>query len=227
MAYVVKFVIGVIMLPMLHRDKVDNAVQLTPKPLTPETAEYLEQAPGDRDAVSKSQVLSFLQEIVETVALALVIWVVVNLTTARYVVDGPSMESSLYTGNRLIVSRLAYKFGDPARGDVVVFRTSPTGESLVKRVIGLPGETLTIQAGKVYIDGQRINEPYISSDTYLPHEGRWSIPEGYYFVMGDNRLRSSDSRRWGLIPEEDITGKAWLIYWPPGDISRVPHQRDY
>lgn len=182
---------------------------------------------GDEPEERRDQWGAVLREVLETVLLAVVIWGVINLLTARYEVNGPSMEDNLFTGYRLIVSRLTYEFGEPERGDVIVFSSPQTGEKLVKRVIGLPGETVTIHEEEVLIDGQSLDEPYISSVTFLPYEGQWTLPEGYYFLMGDNRARSSDSRRWGLVPEKDIVGKVWLIYWPLDAVSAVAHYHNY
>lgn len=170
-----------------------------------------------------------IREIIETLLLAVVIWVLVNATTARYVVEGPSMENTLFRGYRLIVSRLAYRFGaEPQRGDIIVFYSPQTDEILVKRVIGLPGETLRLGAnGEVYINDQLLQEPYTSSISFLTGPGQWKIPDDQYFVMGDNRARSSDSRRWGLISREEIIGRAWLIYWPIQEIKPLTHHREY
>jgi signal peptidase I len=193
-----------------------------------ESAQSPQHLSQNQDAPSPSRFWAIIREVAETVVLAVAIWLAINFLTARYVVDGPSMENDLHTGQRLIVSRIAYKFSSPRRGDVVVFRsTQNPEENIIKRVIGLPGETLVIDDGKVYVDGLLLDEAYVSSSTFLPYKGKWTIPEGYYFVMGDNRAHSSDSRRQGLIPAENIIGKAWISYWPPGEIRPVRHYNDY
>jgi signal peptidase I len=184
-----------------------------------------EEAPVDDDLLQQQKIKAILQEIFETLVLAVIIWGAVNFVTMRVVVDGISMEPNLFGGERLIVNRLVYRFfGEPERGDVIVFE-SPVNpkENLVKRVIGLPGETLTVEGGEVYINGVSLDEPYIAAHIQANEQGRWTIPAGYYFVMGDNRNRSSDSRSWGMLPQDLIMGKAWVVYWPPKALGLPPH----
>ena len=176
-----------------------------------------------------------LYEIVETVLLAVVIWLVVNFATARYVVEGQSMEPNLHSGQFLIISRLSYmelgdslRLGVPQRGDIVVFDfPGNPSDDYVKRIIGLPGETVTIdEGGQVFIDERPIEEPYLSQEYALPYRGRfgtWTVPEDSYFVLGDNRNSSSDSRGWGPLEETFLVGKAWLSYWPPQYWGVIPH----
>jgi len=167
-----------------------------------------------------------LREIVETLVLAAIIYAAVNLTTARRVVQGPSMLPTLETGQYLIVSRLAYRFGEPQRGDIVVFHPSTfPEEDVVKRIIGLPGETVSIHGQQVFINGQLLDEPYVGVQN--PSDGAWEVPEGYYFVMGDNRNNSLDSRTWGSLAADRIIGPAWLCYWPPSRWGIVEHYRYY
>jgi signal peptidase I len=192
----------------------------------PLEVEPREAAPVDDDQPTRREnARAVVREIVETLVLAAIIWLAVNFVTMRVMVVSISMEPNLYEGERLIVNRLAYRFsGEPERGDIIVFE-SPTNskENLVKRVIGLPGETLTIENGVVHINGVRLEEPYVSAPITMPDQGRWTIPAGYYFVMGDNRPRSSDSRSWGMVSWDAIMGKAWIVYWPPKAVGVVPH----
>lgn len=162
--------------------------------------------------MSKSTIL----QIVASVALALLLFFGVQTIIESRVVEGSSMEVSLHDGQRLIVVKAAYWFGEPQRGDVVIF-THPldTERTLVKRVIGLPGEQIEIKDYIVYIDGSPLQEPYIKGIT--SSMSITEVPEGFYFVMGDNRQASSDSRSWGLLPEGNIIGRAWLLYWPLDD----------
>jgi signal peptidase I len=182
---------------------------------------------------SKPTLRSILSEIIETIVLAAVIWLAVNFTTARYVVEGQSMQPNLHTGQFLIVSKLSYMevgnlftIGSPQRGDVIVFDypNNPT-DDYVKRIIGLPGETVTInERGEVIIDGVLLDEPYL--DTRVPYRkeaGTWIVPAGKYFVMGDNRNSSSDSRSWDALDGDYIVGKAWFSYWPLEDLGLIPH----
>src|SRR5690606_3273273 len=189
----------------------------------------------DEERAESNSLGSVLYEILETVLLAVVIWLVVNFATARYVVEGQSMESNLHTGQFLIVSRLHYmqigesiSLGDPQRGDIVVFDfPGNPSDDYVKRVIGLPGETVTIdEAGQVFINGQPIEEPYLAPEQTQPYRGRvgtWTVPMDSYFVLGDNRNSSDDSRRWNELEETYIVGKAWLSYWPPQHWGVIPH----
>lgn len=166
-----------------------------------------------------------LREGLETLLMAAVIWAGVNVATARFRVEGASMEPNLHTGNFVIVSRVAYwnVVGEPNRGDVVVFQppTNPQ-EDYIKRVIGLPGDTVEIREGQVYVNGGLLEEPYIGVPTN--RSGIWRVAEGEYFVLGDNRNDSDDSRNFGPLDVDSIVGKAWLVYWPARDWGLVPHQ---
>lgn len=156
-------------------------------------------------------------EIVQTLILAGVFYGIVSLATARVVVEGPSMQPTLKSGEWIIVNRLTYTFGAPHRGDVVVFLppTNATTDDLIKRIIGLPGETVEIHSGAVYVNGEQLEEPYIQGTT--THEGRWVLTSDQLFVMGDNRELSLDSRSFGPITLSIVVGKAWIIYWPPSE----------
>jgi signal peptidase I len=164
-----------------------------------------------------------LLEIFETIVLALVLFVAINFLTARIRVDGSSMEPSFHDGDYVIVNRLAYQLGDIQRGDVIVF-PYPLDEQddYIKRVIGLPGDRVSVYGGIVYLNGEPINESYILE---LPNtdEPEITVPEGFVFVMGDNRNASSDSRSWGPLSIEKIIGQAIFRYWPFTDIGIVEH----
>lgn len=171
-----------------------------------------------------SRVWAIVREVIETVLLAAIIWLAVNFATARYVVDGQSMEPNLHTGQFLIVSRLSYKFDTPQRGDIIVFNFPGNPlDDYVKRIIGLPGETVTIENGSIFINGELLDEPYISEQMILPYQAEWTVPAGEYFVLGDNRPHSSDSRNWGFLNTDAIIGKAWFSYWPPEHWGPIPH----
>jgi signal peptidase I len=163
-----------------------------------------------------------LYDVLETVVLALIMIVVINLLTARIRVDGFSMEPSFHNDEYIIVSKLAYKLGDISRGDVIVFRFPRNPEEdYIKRVIGLPGDHVVIQDGVVYVNNVALVEPYIAAPPI--REVDEFVPEGNLYVMGDNRNDSSDSRTWGPLPIENVIGKAWLVYWPFSDAGFVEH----
>ena len=155
----------------------------------------------------------FLFDILETLLLSALLFLVINTLSARVRVDGFSMLPTLNNGEYVLVNRLAYRFGQPARGDIIVFRfpVNPK-EDLIKRVIGLPGEEVVITDGQVYVNGTALEEPYIAASPR--YTSQWSVPEGYLFVLGDNRNDSSDSHSWGLLPINNVVGKAVLVYWP-------------
>jgi signal peptidase I len=125
------------------------------------------------------------------------------------------MEPTLFAGNFVVVSKLAYQFAEPSRGDIVVFHYPPNPEQdpYIKRVIGLPGDRVVVREDEVLINGVRIAEPYLKSPAR--QGGEWNVPSGSLFVMGDNRNNSSDSRSWGVVPKENVIGKALVVYWPP------------
>ena len=166
--------------------------------------------------------MSTVRDIIITLLLALCIFVAVQVTIQSCQVDGESMEPGFEETQRLLVIKAVYWFGDPQRGDVIIFHSKTNSdENLIKRVIGLPGETVEITDGQVYIDNTPLEEPYIAEppDSDYPST---QVPEGYYFVMGDNRNHSNDSRSWGVLPGENIIGKVWLCYWPLSDWHLIP-----
>ncbi|MCS7010203.1 MAG: signal peptidase I [Anaerolineales bacterium] len=174
--------------------------------------------------------VSFFRDVIETLLLALVLFIAINLVSARVKVEGFSMQPTLDHQQFVLVSRLTPRFIPLQRGDIVVFRppmyphatwletliglpgVHSEFEDYIKRVIGLPGETVTVRDGQVWINGTWLNEPYVAEPPR--YEGRWEVPEGYVFVLGDNRNNSSDSHSWGVLPIENILGKAILVYWP-------------
>ena len=201
-----------------------------------------EDAPGEGSAAHSSRRRrGLVREVVETGLLAVLVFLCVRASFGNYKVEGHSMDPTLADGQYLIVNKLIYarvnvtrpahaaRFGElrggkrelfsgPQRGDIVILHDprEQAGKELVKRVIGLPGELLEVSAGRVYINGRLLDEPYIHR--------KWSgdkppvrIPEGEYFVLGDNRDGSADSRYFGLVPRDLIVGKAALRTWPAGE----------
>lgn len=166
---------------------------------------------------------AFLREMLETIVLALILFLIINTLTARIRVEGSSMLPSLDHNNYVIVNRLAYRLGEIERGDVVVFEFPHNkNEDYIKRVIALPGETIEISNGFVYINGQPIEEPYIKAPLDRDYPAV-NVPPEMVYVMGDNRNDSSDSRRWGSLSVGDIIGKAIFVYWPFSDFGVVEH----
>lgn len=145
-----------------------------------------------------------------------------NFVFGNFVIRQRSMEPNFYENDRVFINRLTYKFNDPKRGDIVIL-VDPMGsqDDFIKRVIALPGEIIQITDGDVYINEKKIRENYISSDRSVDNLGPIRIPPGDFFVMGDNRPVSQDSRRFGPVPKSQILGKVMVIWWPINH-SRVP-----
>ena len=164
----------------------------------------------------------FFLDLLETLILAVILFLVINTVSARVRVDGFSMRPTLEDGEFILVNRLAYKFGDPKRGEIIVFRSPVVpDEDLIKRVIGLPGDEIEVNAGVVYVNGSPLIEPYIAA---LPiYSGKWQVVDGYLFVLGDNRNDSSDSHSWGLVPMQNVVGRSILIYWPFNEWDMLNH----
>ncbi len=208
------------------------------------------EMPGEipQEEPARSSVRPLLIEILQTVLLTLIIFAGVRSVVQNFKVDGASMEPTLHTGQYLLINKLAYArldgpmldlarslglatpgvdsfypFGGPEHGDIAVFRY-PGGpdRDFIKRVIALPGDTVQIDRGRVYVNGVLLNEDYIRAvPTYsLPPQ---KVPAGSYFVLGDNRPNSSDSHIWGYVPQDNMIGKAWVSYWPPTDWGLVEH----
>ncbi len=167
---------------------------------------------------------SQFRQVLAVVLIAVGVFFLLRVTIQSFVVVGSSMEPNLEDGQRLLVNKVVYDLRQPQRGEVIVFQP-PTGRSVdfIKRIIGLPGDTVEIKDGAVYINDSAIDEPYIkAAPSYTM--AKEEIPEGEYFVLGDNRNNSNDSHSWGPLPEQNIIGKAWLSIWPPGSIPQYNFQ---
>jgi signal peptidase I len=158
-----------------------------------------------------------VRELLETIVPAILIALLINVFLGQATrVDGQSMEPALHTNERLVVEKLSYRLHGPQRFDIVVIRVPSQGnELLIKRVIGLPGDTVEIRDGVVYINGAPLDEPFIGQTTYPGRDAKVTVPPLYVFVMGDNRTHSNDSRSFGPVPIDNIVGRAWVSYWPP------------
>ena len=184
-----------------------------------------ELIPGqDQPKRKRSGCLSFLVDILETLILSLVLFVSINIISARIRVDGDSMLPTIVSGEYVVINRLSYRFGSPQSGDIIVFHPPlDPKEEYIKRIIGLPGDTVEVMNGIVYINGQPLIENYLNIK--MDYTGKWEVPAGQLFVLGDNRNNSSDSHDWGTVPMDYVIGKAVLVYWPPpawGLIGHVP-----
>jgi signal peptidase I len=179
----------------------------------------------ETDPREKENWKRFTLDILETVILAVVLYFGINAISARVRVDGLSMNPTLQNGEYILVSRVTYKIGQPQRGDIIIFgRPSDQRQDLIKRVIGLPGETVSVQNGEVKINGFALQEPYIAQPPV--YNGEWIVGKNELFVLGDNRNDSSDSHQWGLLPMENIIGKALLTYWPPPEWKVISHTNE-
>lgn len=161
-------------------------------------------------------------DILETLILAIVLFFGINAISARVRVDGLSMQPTLADGEFILVNKMSYEWGEIERGDIIVFHFPLNmEEELIKRVIGLPGDKVVIKDNQVFVNDQLLNEPYISQAPV--YSGEWFVTEGNIFVLGDNRNNSNDSKDWGLLPIENVVGKASVIYWPPPMWNIIEH----
>jgi len=186
-----------------------------------ETEVEIGSEPRNNGAQVLRWVLQALREVAETVIPAVVIALVINLFLAQATqVLGQSMEPNLHSTQRVVVEKVTYRFHGPRRGDIVVIDLPEQSEMLIKRVVGLPGETIEVRSGQVYIEGELLDEVWTTNPgggSYGPR----TIPPLHVFVMGDNRGASNDSRNFGSVAIEHIVGHAWFSYWPPEYIGFV------
>ncbi|HIC93572.1 MAG TPA: signal peptidase I [Anaerolineae bacterium] len=169
-------------------------------------------------------VKSALRDTIETVLLTLIIFFLVRAFVQNFRIEGTSMEPNLHHGQYLVINKLAYRLHPPVRGDIIVFRYPHNPKrDFIKRVIGLPGERVEVKGGRVFINGQELDEPYpLKAGTYS--WGPRILGPDEYFVLGDNRSNSSDSHSWGALPRANIIGKAWVCYWPPRYWGLIRHR---
>lgn len=193
------------------------------------------------EVVAETQSKSLLREVLETLVLTALIFFSVNLVTGRFKIDGASMNDTFFHGEYIIVSRVAYRLHPPQHGDIVVFVPpySDTGTfverligkpgetDFIKRVVGVPGDTVEIVGGAVRVNGVLLDEPYLREPMRTFQPETWRLGEDEYFVMGDNRNFSKDSRdpAVGPISIDRIVGKVWLVYFPFRDFGIVDHFR--
>ena len=167
--------------------------------------------------------MKILREVGITVGIAVVVFIILQLNVRSYTVVMSSMEPNFQEGECIMVNKATYRSSDPQRGQVIIF--VPPFESphpFIKRVIGLPGENVEIKDGKIFIDGIPLEEEYIMEPPNNPMPAT-EVPENEYFVLGDNRNSSNDSRNGWTVPRDNIIGKAWFTYWPPSKLGVVKH----
>jgi signal peptidase I len=178
-----------------------------------------EPAPSRSTAGVLSWLLQGVREIGETVIPAVIIALFINLFLAQATqVLGQSMEPTLHSSQRVVIEKVSYRLHGPRRGDIVVISSVERSEMLIKRVVGLPGETIEVQDGRVIINGELLEEPWTvrqGGGYFGPH----TVPPLHVFVLGDNRGASNDSRNFGPVPIDDVVGQAWISYWPPGEVG--------
>ena len=186
-----------------------------------------------------------LREAIETIALAAFLVLVLQASIQNYRVEGPSMDPQLADQDRVLVNRAVYTeidaarvarfipgieaeegqvwrpFGPPTYGDIIVFRwPRDTSQNFVKRIVALPGDRVRLLEGTVFVNGVPLEEPYVehpSRDTVR----EVTVPADSYFVLGDNRAQSDDSRHWGAVPRENVIGKVWVAYWPLANFAAL------
>ena len=190
---------------------------LTPDPV------IVDDNPAGKDG--KSEAWTVLRELIETVVLALIIFLLIRQGIQNYRIESFSMRPNFDEGQFVLVNKLAYRIGEADRGDVVVFHNpNNTQEDYIKRVVGLPGDMVEIRERSVYINGERLDEPYTNSGT-SPQSVSPNIvvSPNHLFVMGDNRDNSRDSRSFGELEEDLVVGKAWIRVWPPEQFGPIFH----
>ncbi len=156
------------------------------------------------------------------VSFAVLFGVIKPFIVEAFYVPTESMVPTLEVGDRVLTNKFIYRFSEPERGDIVVFESADGEMNLIKRVVGLPGDKITVVGGSFYVNDERQREPYVNAD--LPDERTYGpiwVPEGHIFAMGDNRADSADSRVFGPIPKSNILGEAFLRVWPPGRLGSL------
>jgi signal peptidase I len=177
------------------------------------------------EAASPSRGKLILRDIAETIALFLVVFTLSQVMLGNFMIEQVSAVPNFMPGERILVDKVIYKATGLRRGDMIVGKWAGDPTDVFKRLIGLPGETVEIRDSQVLINGQAIQEPYLLADGAREGTGSydlaWTLGPGEYFVMGDNRMQSGDSRRRGPMQGQDIVGRAWLRYWPLSDFLLI------
>lgn len=194
--------------------------------IDPQDGAFSESLSGDEVREHErfgSRILAVIRELIEIVLIAGVLFLGVNAITARVRVESISMQPTLHEGQFMVVNKLAYRWLEPDRGEIIVFHFPLNPEKrYIKRIVGLPGDKIVIREDHVVrINGIVADEPYLAAAPR--YEGSWVVGEEQVFVLGDNRNNSNDSHSWGMLDQDAIVGKAVLIYWPLQEFSLAPH----
>ncbi|HEX8965134.1 MAG TPA: signal peptidase I [Patescibacteria group bacterium] len=176
------------------------------------------------------KIYAFFLDTIQSILIAASIFLVIYLFFFRpFQVTGLSMYPNFQDKEYVLTNLISLRFGNPVQGDVVVFKAPPSPDKdFIKRVIGIAGDTVMVKNGDVYVNGQKLDESgYLKSDVktyagaFLQEGQAVTVPQGEYFVMGDNRPESSDSREWGFVPQANLIGKSFFVYWPVNDMGFV------
>ena len=179
------------------------------------------------------RVLAFFFDLIETVVMALAVFVIFYLFLFQpHQVKGSSMFPTFHDGEYILTDKFTYRLREPKRGEVIIFRAPGHEEyDYIKRIIGMPGDTIKIENNKVVINNQVLDEAYLPSDYYtsagnfLRSGQSVTVPEDQFFALGDNRAHSSDSREWGFVPRQNLVGRAWFRYWPPKRVGLIKENK--
>lgn len=177
---------------------------------------------------------AFFLDIIQTIVLALSVFVIIYLFLLQpHQVKGNSMYPNFHNGEFLLTDKISYRLGEPRRGDVIIFKAPPSEPcaeiecEYIKRIIGLPGDSVKDLGGEIYVNSQKLAETYLPQGTtttpgsFLKDGMERRVPENEYLVLGDNRTQSRDGREFGTIPGTNIVGKAWLRYWPLNKLGTI------
>jgi signal peptidase I len=209
--------------PTHDRESAPEAIS-PPVTSAPYVDAWDQYAAGARRGAARGSAWRTARETVQVVLVALLLFAGTRTVVQGREIRGPSMLPTYHTGQRLFVTR--YFFHDPKRGDVVVFHPpSPSSDDYIKRVVGVPGDRVQVRGSRVFVNGELVAEPYLADGVQTACSGRWCdvvLGPDQYYVMGDNRPNSSDSRLWGPVDEGQIVGKAWLLYYPFSDFGWAP-----
>lgn len=175
------------------------------------------------------RIVGIFFDAIESIVVALSIFVVIYLFLVQpHKVIGASMDTTFHDGEYILTDKISYRLHTPERGDVIVFKAPRNPDfDYIKRIIAVPGDTVSIKDGYVYVNQQQLSENYIKSETvllpgqFLKESQELKLSDDEYFVLGDNRSHSSDSRQWGTVLRKDIIGKAFFRYWPPSQFGLI------